>query len=187
MDLVQAIRGELDQAASHYQNDPYNGTGWTSVTHERIGRLAAQFANANGIACGMPTGASTGGKRIVVCIAGNLPPSIERQFLFDQCWLTYCDDNNSPDNGYCVGCDLALETEWNTNNVDDFHRDFLKLVLGRADIKVMMFWTQTISLGNSIVSQLEQQMRLLRKGGERYLISFFCWEDTAVHHHEIPA
>jgi hypothetical protein len=109
MDLMRAIRQELDQAAGYYQQYPYNGMGWTSVTHERIGNLAAQFANATGIGCGMPTGVSAGGKRIVVCIAGNVPPSIEGQFLFDQCWLTYIDDSNSSYNGCCVGCELAVE------------------------------------------------------------------------------
>jgi hypothetical protein len=187
MDLVQAIRRELDQAAGYYQQDPYNGTGWTSVTHEKIGNLAQQFAAANGIGCGTPSGPSIGGRRIEVSIVGGRSPAIRGGFLFDQSWLTWCDDPNSKDHGYCVGCDLAVETEFSKIGDDEFYRDFLKLVLTKANVKVMVFWTRNICNGEEIVAELERQLMFFRDGErrERYLISLFCWDDTSVHRHEV--
>jgi hypothetical protein len=135
MDLVEAIRKELDQAAVEYQESPYDSTIWTRVTHERIGNLAPGFAAANGIGCGMPVGQSIGGKRIEVSIVGGRSPAIRGGFLFDQTWLTWCDDSGS----------------------------------------------------NALAGELEKQAITFRHGEqqERYLISFFCWQDAAVHHHEV--
>jgi hypothetical protein len=186
MDLVQAIREELAQASFYYQQYPNDSVGWTRVTHEKIGNLASPFAAANGINCGMPTGKAAGGKRIEVSITGSpRPASIPGQFLFDQCWLTYYDIDDSPDNGFCTGGDLAVETERHDIGKNDFHSDFLKLVVSTANLKVMVFWTNRADEGEHLANELEKQAKIFVPGAECYLISYFCWEDKTYHHREI--
>lgn len=185
MDLVKEICGALDAAANYFRANPYDGTGWTAEAHGRIGDLATRFATSQGIACGMPTGSSVGGKRLMVHIAGRTRPAIDGQFLFDQCWLTAYDNKDAPaTDGYTTRCNLAMETEWLTNS-EEINRDFLKLVVSKADMKIMVCVANDEASCHKIVTELTQQATLFERnseGNETYIFSVFCYHDRKFHH-----
>jgi hypothetical protein len=176
MDLVGEIRKALDTAADYFTTNPYNSTGWTAQVHGRVGDLASAYAASFGMGCGAETGSSIRGKRLVVHIAGQTPPAVAGQFLFDQCWLMCCDNTaDLATHGYTTRCVLAMETEW-LQNYDEINYDFLKLVLANADNKIFVCWARNEDFLKEVVRQLERQITLFERnteGPETYLFSVF--------------
>ena len=125
-----------------------------------------------------------GGKRLVVCIAGgHSPAAVEGQFLFDQYWVT-CYDNRDPTDGYSSRLNLVMETEWLPDS-ENINYDFVKLVIAKADTKVMVCAAADISKCNTVVDELRKQVDLFERSGEgeeAYIFSIYCFDDHKFHH-----
>lgn len=85
------------------------------------------------------------------------------EWLFDLSWLNYSNKD-------LITVELALECEWDRNGIDD---DFQKLLLCRAEYKVMIFQANNIDQFNVTIDKLIHQIiRFTRsQDGDRYLFS----------------
>ncbi len=184
MDLISAIKHGLDQVAPQLGAEG-SRPAWTTVVHRSIEQLASRYADANGWTVGWKSKMSTKEcMTLEVYRTGGKPG----QFLFDQCWLRFhrtdgSDDisfpeTGEPKDGYLIGCDLAVETEWYLPKDDmsrvEFHRDFLKLVVGNATKKLFVFRCDEFLYENTMRELKTQLVSAKRKAmDETYLISCF--------------
>jgi hypothetical protein len=85
------------------------------------------------------------------------------EWLFDHVWLTNDED------GHITDVPLILECEWDCNNELGVDHDFGKLLLGRAEHRVMIFYSSEVE------RQFERLIGQVRKcartqAGDRYLL-----------------
>jgi len=87
------------------------------------------------------------------------------EWLYDLTCLEYED-------GYLKGIPLVLESEWDRGGVD---ADFQKLIVARADHRVMVLEVESDEKEKEVVEQLLQHVQKCRHSmvGDRYL--FACW------------
>ncbi|PYJ85425.1 MAG: hypothetical protein DME22_09230 [Verrucomicrobia bacterium] len=92
-----------------------------------------------------------------------------REWLYDLCWLDYQKDS-------LIGAKLVMEVEWQPGGPGGAEDDFQKLVLARADHRVMIFCPKgkekTEKAVNRLLSQFVERFRH-SSPGDRYL--FGCW------------
>lgn len=88
------------------------------------------------------------------------------EWLFDLTWMKY-----DPD-GYMRRLPLVLESEWTPIEVLD---DFCKLVVARAEHRVMVFWANSEKSADKVIAKLvdEAANSGLARPGDRYL--FAVW------------
>lgn len=106
------------------------------------------------------------------------------EFIFDHCWLTEYSNTNDAENGYTIKCNLAMECEWSLSG-EKIYNGFLKLVIGRANINVMIFNQETLEKGKKIARELQTQIRMYEQPEDirnTYLLSCFSWEDEKFYH-----
>jgi hypothetical protein len=91
------------------------------------------------------------------------------EWLFDLTWADIKDE-------YLRSIPLALESEWIPGHVID---DFCKLLVSRAEHRVMVFWASNKTSADNKVKELidEVENSNITKSGDRYL--FACWIDDA--------
>jgi hypothetical protein len=90
-----------------------------------------------------------------------------REFLYDLVWLTYGDDGFR-----MTGVPLVLECEW--GRLPDVDYDFEKLLLARADHRVMIFQgTDPEQHFNRMIERVRHCG--LTRSGDRYLLLCFDW------------
>jgi hypothetical protein len=174
MNLVDEIRKALD-AVPLPANCRF--AQWTGDIQAAVANLAAPYAAWKAIGLGSATNASQGGKRLVVHAAGRKLPAHAPQFIYDQSWLVVYDNAELTD-GYLSECVLAMESELTAGSVGIFE-DFLKLVIGCADNKVMIFAVPKKAELYDLVREFETQISLFERDGHRsqYLISGIHYED----------
>ncbi|MGD0078522.1 MAG: hypothetical protein ABSA64_09675 [Sedimentisphaerales bacterium] len=87
------------------------------------------------------------------------------EWLYDLTCIEY-------EGGHIKGIPLVMESEWDRNGVDD---DFPKLVVARADHRVMVLQVESDEDKEEIIQQLLQHVQKCRHSteGDRYL--FACW------------
>jgi hypothetical protein len=88
------------------------------------------------------------------------------EWLYDLCWLQYASKGNMP----LLCMPLALESEW--GNDEDIMNDFQKLLVSRADVRVMVFGEA--NKGTKITAcKIGQQIKTFKGGDEsdRYLLA----------------
>ncbi|MBT3799662.1 MAG: hypothetical protein HOG05_00780 [Bacteroidetes bacterium] len=88
-----------------------------------------------------------------VCATG-FPDKFSTEWLFDITW--YRNDSN----GNLVETPLIVESEWNSK-IEEIKYDFEKLLVARADYKVMIFQGSTTNIPN-IISQLKQEVNVFK-------------------------
>jgi hypothetical protein len=98
------------------------------------------------------------------------------EWLFDLSWLVYED-------GKVKRVEMVLESEWKLAGVDD---DFQKLLLARAQLRVMIFQVRTQEEFNDQISHLCEQVNIFEQAeiGDRYLFSCWVAEDRCFLHRE---
>jgi hypothetical protein len=174
MDLSREIMTALDAAAGYFSEHRVGDlTTWTEVVHRRVGELAARYARAHGFACGVATSPSPGARRIAVHISGGREPAIERAFLFDQCWLLCNDGGDEQTDGYTINLVLAMESEFNTNP-EEVYKDFLKLVVTKADTKLLVASGWDKNIRSSAITVCERTIKNFarrREGNDNYILS----------------
>ena len=124
--MIEEIKRVLDEIAAKYRDQlDVSDKEWTRCVLTNIGRVGQQkgyFVYADVRKDGRPV-------------------LNDGEWLFDLCWLNYSDDQNQK---WLIRAPLVLECEWgSTKNITD---DFQKLLLARADLRVMVFSGRTNSL-----------------------------------------
>jgi hypothetical protein len=87
-------------------------------------------------------------------------------WLYDLCWA------EETEKGEFVRLPLALESEWNRSTLSE---DFQKLIVSKADHRVMVLWEKTIEAFKGRVEPLIEEAKYFKatQYGDRYL--FLCW------------
>lgn len=92
------------------------------------------------------------------------------EWLFDMTWLHYSGD-------ILLSVPLVLESEWK-RTIGDIMDDFQKMLLARADRRVMIFGAQTEKEGMNIVFKLKEQVERFERTepSDQYIFAFWCDE-----------
>lgn len=89
------------------------------------------------------------------------------EFMFDMTWLKTGDDRSLLD------VTLILECEWGA----DHHvlEDFRKLLLGRADVRLLVFEGKTLESSKQLISKMRDEIHGFHKtiAGDRYLFAYW--------------
>lgn len=108
---------------------------------------------------------------------GNPPNTHGPSFLYDLCWLKY-------DQHTCLKrCGLILECEWgNARQIDD---DFQKLLIGRADLKVMVFQRRTDARVKELFTEMARWIDRFDQAipGENHLMCGWSFESRDFQFH----
>ncbi len=102
------------------------------------------------------------------------------EWLFDLCWLDYSDDKK-----WLIGAPLVLECEWGSRkNITD---DFQKLLLARADLRVMVFSGRSNSETVETTECLKTFIKKLAdtSSDDHYLLCGWSREDRRFHFEHI--
>jgi hypothetical protein len=106
-----------------------------------------------------------------VCASGCEGPN-QGEWLYDMVWL----QNDDP---HVVAVPLVLESEWSVK-LKDIMEDFQKLLLARAEHRVMIFQQETTQQVYQVVEKFEAQVSAFRgtQPRDRYLLLGFDWATT---------
>jgi hypothetical protein len=98
--------------------------------------------------------------------ASSCDEATDSEWLFDVTWIKY------DENRYMKSVPLVLESEWAHRAVLD---DFCKLIVARADHRVLIFWENDQNAADKRIDELVQEVTNsgLTQSGDRYL--FACW------------
>ena len=68
---------------------------------------------------------------------------------------------------------LVLESEWLKKSEEDIEPDFQKLIVARADLRVMIFQQRTLEQVRTVMGTLERQAKAFeqKQKGDRYLLA----------------
>jgi len=102
------------------------------------------------------------------CYASDVDGVSSGEWLYDLCWISYCDDTN-------IGCiELAAESEWSFSP-KEIHDDFVKLIQARAGLRLMIWQAKDLEEMKEILDVLIGQVRSFEdtQYGDAYLFS--CW------------
>ncbi len=91
------------------------------------------------------------------------------EWLWDMTWLHFAGGDN------LLGIPLALESEWNLN-LNEILWDFRKLLVSRADLRVMIFQA-SVHTASDRLDRLVQEIRQYSgtRQGDRYLLVCWCY------------
>ena len=144
-EVEQRIATVLDDLIENPESMTWTTTEWTSRLKSAVGEI--------------------GRASMYWVYAHGCSQSHGGEFLVDLCWLEY-------DDKALVGVPLVMECEWGPKDVDD---DFQKLVMLRADHRVMVFRVPTGKERDGAFGELLQHVNANRHAisGDRYLLS--CW------------
>ena len=100
--------------------------------------------------------------------ASGLPNSAGGEWLYDVTMMRYSEINGIEELA------LVLESEWIQTGWE-IDNDFMKLVISRADARVMVFQSQTLAAANNVFERLKHLARAFPGSllGDQYLLS--CW------------
>ncbi|HMU88272.1 MAG TPA: hypothetical protein PKC11_11700 [Agitococcus sp.] len=89
------------------------------------------------------------------------------EWLYDVVWLET--QEGAKDTTNVIDCVLVCESEW--GNVGHIRDDFQKLLLAKADYRLMIFQANSLDGFNKILLQLKEQICLFKKSviSDRYL------------------
>jgi hypothetical protein len=181
MDVITAVRAKLDEAASVYKIQPKKTRCLTLTIHKKVACAARALADDLGIKYGELAPGQPRLQTLVVYCTGAVVKHGGAEFLFDHCWLTQFDNENET-NGYLFKCNLAMEVEM-AHDFEEVHYDFQKLIIAKADVKVMVCKSKTCVDAEKLIAQLNLQIRLADSSVRAsYLLSCYCCEDGVFHH-----
>ena len=163
--MIEEIKRVLDEIAAKYRDQlDVSDKEWTRCVLTNIGRVGQQegyFVYA---------GVRKDGR----------PVFNDGEWLFDLCWLDYSDDNK-----WLIGAPLVLECEWGSRkNITD---DFQKLLLARADLRVMVFSGRSNSETVETTECLKTFTKKLAEtcSDDHYLLCGWSGEDRRFHFEHI--
>ncbi len=123
---------------------------WTSELKRRIGALGKE-------------------RGYHICANGWCAPDGQGEWLYDLTWLSIRGQS-------ITDVPLVLESEWGIDlkNIDE---DFGKLLLARAQHRVMIFQQKTLAEAEKVFDFLANQISAFSRSerGDRYLLAAFIW------------
>jgi hypothetical protein len=181
MDVIATVRAKLDEAASVYKIQPKKTRPLTQTIHKKVADAARALADYLKIKYGKLAPGQPGDRTLVVYCTGAVVKPGGAEFLFDHCWLTQY-DNKKKTNGYLIKCNLAMEIEKN-RDFQKVHDDFQKLIIAKADVKVMVCEAANCANAEKLIYELNRQIELADASAKAsYLLSCYCRHDKAFHH-----
>lgn len=116
---------------------------------------------------------------IQICCNGWTPPHGRGEWLYDLAWLQLKDD-------HIERIPLVLESEWSLD-LGEIDWDFCKLLLARADHRVMILQQRTEDDVLRVFDSLETQITSFHAGsaGDRYLLLGYDWNSIHGFHHRL--
>lgn len=167
METKDEIKAALDKVAAEHTAGPgLYDSEWTHRIKEELGAL------------GKSKGYYTYGLK-------NSPHCDDGEFMFDLCWLDYGEQRTGDKNSRLKRVPLALESEWlRPGDVDD---DFQKLLIVRADLKVMVFGAKTKQDFLSTVDRLGRWVNEFEptSPSERFLLCGWCSDSRGFKYAEV--
>jgi len=147
MSITTKIINTLDEVNIDSKGQNWGDSGWTKEIKSRICKLGKEEY------------------RYWVYASGTDGSADEGEWLYDVTWLNYSGSR-------LLDTELVLESEWNMNGIDS---DFQKLLVAKADRKVMIFQQRnTQQAKEKFIDLIEQISRYSKTTiGESYLFS--CW------------
>lgn len=153
---VDEIIEEIDSAANDLTGKTNSDATWTKEIKKRLVTLGKKY---NFYTYASSTDGVNGG-----------------EWLFDLTWLIYNDK-------FLRSVKLALESEWKIDGVDD---DFQKLLLARAEIRVLIFQSKNKTSFSEKLIDLKKQISYYNDSNKGDVYLFSCWiDDTKEFNHEI--
>lgn len=114
-----------------------------------------------------------------ICASGWGLPDGQGEWLYDLVWLSIRGQS-------IVDVPLVLESEWaiDLKNIDE---DFSKLLLARAQHRVMIFQQRTLSDVEKVFDFLSNQISVFSRSqpGDRYLLTGLNWTDNQTFSHRL--
>ena len=92
------------------------------------------------------------------------------EWLYDVAWLSYQPDGEK----YLLGADLDAECEWNPG-FDHLDRDFRKLLLARATVRLMIFDGGDAAGANRVANHLARQVTEFRSSRDDDMWLLAAW------------
>jgi hypothetical protein len=201
--IFDEIKNSLDDLAPRLF---LQGRGKATLSvHDEIELLASRYAGTMDLGfldedAEIPVGNPN--RYLCVCReargSSRMFPSTQGLLLYDHCWLTFYNDDvteqlartGEPLGGYLLRCELVMEVEFDfAENVaqhlqDLFHRDFQKIVIAKAPLKIFIFRSRSPAECKLTMSALETQIHCFEYTGlaEEYLLS--CWCNGEFTHQE---
>jgi len=123
---------------------------WTEVIKKRIGILGKE-------------------KGFYICSSGWSPPDGQGEWLYDLVWL-------QNEGNYMVRVPLVLECEWGID-IKNIEEDFCKLLVARAEHRIMIFQQKTQGDVNRILDRLDSAIKKFQHTTprDRYLLIGLDW------------
>jgi len=111
-----------------------------------------------------------------VCASGWAPPDGQGEWLYDLAWLSISDES-------ILDVPLVLESEW-AIDLKNINEDFGKLLLARADHRIMIFQQATLAEVERVFDFLGKQISAFArsKRADRYLLAGLHWMDKVFSH-----
>jgi hypothetical protein len=189
MDLISTPTKQLDAVAVDLKRSP-GDTDRTRLVHDAIERIAAEHAATMRIGYGTQCEVACPGRRtLYVHRADSKSASALGQFVFDQCWIIkHCTgerdntdafaETGEPRNHYPIRCELAVESEWVRQDGRRVHMydDFLKLVVGKAKLKLFLFNCRERD-AEDIVLRLRSYLLSFEQRAEDEIYLVSCFRD----------
>jgi len=146
-EIEMAICQRLDSLVANPTSTEWSDTEWTKQVKSTVAAL--------------------GKDRSYWVYCSGCSPSDGGEWLFDLCWLEY-------DGDILLSVPLIMECEWTPSEADD---DFQKLIVAKADHRVMVFAVPTGKNRDEKFSSLLLHVNANKHslGTDRYLLS--CWDN----------
>ena len=146
--MEQRIIKVLDQIAAAPDNNDWSDKKWTFQIKTQIARI---------------------GKEQKYSVYASQADNVDGgEWLYDLVWLDYKNDE-------LINAYLLLESECWPKEIND---DFEKLLLGKAELKVMIFYAKDIKTFKEQVDKMKEKIKNFKHSisGEKYLFSAYVNE-----------
>lgn len=144
----------LDQIAKNPENNNWSDKKWSFRIKSEIAKI---------------------GKQQDYSVYGSQTENVDGgEWLYDLVWLSYKGNK-------LINVNLLLESEWTPTNMYD---DFQKLLLGKSELKVMIFYSYSVSNFKENISRMKNEIQSFKYSisGDKYLLSGYVNETGEFFH-----
>ena len=151
-EVERRVREALVAVDAAWRDIPDSDAAWTRAIKHAVGGIGEQLG-------------------YLVCAAESRFAD-NGEWLYDLTWLKVDDSKR-----IVLDIPLALESEWTPD--DELMFDFQKLVVSKAQHRVMLFWAESDASADQILTVFIDQVRRFHgsRVGDRYLFAFYVGND----------
>ncbi len=150
--VERQVRDALVALDSKWPEMPGSDSAWTRAVKDAVGGVGEKHG-------------------FLVCAAESRFAE-NGEWLYDLTWLKVEDKKR-----IVVDIPLALESEWTPD--DEMMFDFQKLVVSKAQLRVMVFWAESDRAADQLLTGFIDQVRRFQgsRSGDRYLFVYYVGDD----------